>query len=89
MTPLPALPPSGAPQPTTVGAMSEHIGLGDEFTRASDGYWCNTVTGQVEEGMQSPSRDRIGAFATRDEAADALEQVRRNNVRADAAEFDD
>lgn len=69
--------------------MSEHIGLGDGFVRASDGFWFNAVTGVVEEGMQSPSLDRVGPFATRADAADALGQLRRNKEAWDATELDD
>ncbi|KAB1646280.1 MULTISPECIES: SPOR domain-containing protein [unclassified Pseudoclavibacter] len=38
-------------------------------------FWYNTRTGEVEEGPQSLGTDRIGPFATRDEAARALEIV--------------
>ncbi|MGI8394011.1 methionine aminopeptidase [Leucobacter sp. W1038] len=31
-------------------------------------YWYNTRTGEVEEGKQSLSIDRIGPFSTREEA---------------------
>ncbi|MEJ6490469.1 methionine aminopeptidase [Leucobacter sp. USCH14] len=37
----------------------------------ADTYWFNSRTGQVEEGPQSLSVDRIGPFATREEAARA------------------
>ena len=39
----------------------------------ADTYWFNSRTGQVEEGPQSLSVDRIGPFATREEAARAEE----------------
>lgn len=38
-------------------------------------YWFNTQTGEVEEGPQSLSVDRIGPFETREEAARANEIV--------------
>ncbi|MGW9021955.1 methionine aminopeptidase [Leucobacter chromiiresistens] len=38
-------------------------------------YWFNSRTGQVEEGPQSLSVDRIGPFATREEAARAEDIV--------------
>ncbi|MCD7100509.1 SPOR domain-containing protein [Pseudoclavibacter sp. 13-3] len=38
-------------------------------------FWYSTRTGEVEEGPQSLGTDRIGPFATRDEAARALEIV--------------
>lgn len=38
-------------------------------------YWYNTRTGQVEDGPQSLSVDRIGPFTTREEASRAPEVV--------------
>lgn len=38
-------------------------------------YWFNTRTGEVEDGPQSLSVDRVGPFATREEAAHANEIV--------------
>lgn len=38
-------------------------------------YWYNTRTGEVEEGPQSLSIDRIGPFPTRAEAERAPEVV--------------
>ncbi|UBH06027.1 hypothetical protein K8P10_001538 [Leucobacter sp. Psy1] len=38
-------------------------------------YWYNTRTGQVEDGPQSLSVDRIGPFSTREEASRAPELV--------------
>ncbi|MBL3686992.1 methionine aminopeptidase [Leucobacter zeae] len=52
-------------------------------------YWFNTRTGEVEEGPQSLSVDRIGPFASRDEAARANEIVAERAKRwaeEDAAE---
>jgi hypothetical protein len=43
-------------------------------------YWYNSVTGEVEFGMLSPSTDRIGPFDTAAEAADALEVVKRRSA---------
>lgn len=41
----------------------------------ADTYWFNTRTGEVEEGPQSLSVDRIGPFTTHEEAAKAHEIV--------------
>ncbi|WP_053353106.1 MULTISPECIES: hypothetical protein [Leucobacter] len=41
----------------------------------SETYWYNSRTGDIEEGPQSLSVDRIGPFATREEAARANEIV--------------
>lgn len=38
-------------------------------------FWYNTRTGEVEDGPQSLSVDRIGPFATREEAARGPEIV--------------
>lgn len=38
-------------------------------------YWYNTRTGEVEAGPQSLSIDRLGPFATREEAARGPEIV--------------
>lgn len=42
---------------------------------ASETYWYNTRSGAVEEGPQSLSIDRLGPFATREEAAKAPEII--------------
>lgn len=42
-----------------------------------DAYWFNTTTGSVEHGRVSPSVDRIGPFATAEEASHAWEIVRK------------
>lgn len=39
-------------------------------------YWYNDQTGEVEKGPQSLAIDRIGPFATAEEASRALEIVR-------------
>lgn len=42
---------------------------------SAETYWYNTRTGEVEDGPQSLSIDRLGPFATREEAARAPEIV--------------
>jgi hypothetical protein len=42
-------------------------------------YWYNTQTGEVEKGAQSLALDRVGPFATADEAARALDIVRERS----------
>jgi hypothetical protein len=44
-------------------------------------FWYNMRTGDVEQGFQSASLDRVGPFATRDEAAHALEKLRANSAK--------
>ncbi|QIM16580.1 methionine aminopeptidase [Leucobacter insecticola] len=38
-------------------------------------YWYNTRTGEVEDGPQSLSVDRVGPFQSREEAANAQEII--------------
>ena len=52
-------------------------------------YWYNERTGEVEEGPQSLALERIGPFATREEAASAPELIAeraRRWAEEDAAE---
>lgn len=52
-------------------------------------YWYNAKTGAVEQGFQSPAQDRIGPFATHEEASHALDKLRENSAKwaeEDAAE---
>lgn len=46
-----------------------------ELDEVDDTYWYNTRTGEVEQGPQSLGNDLLGPFATRQEAARALEIV--------------
>jgi len=52
-------------------------------------YWYNVNTGEVEDGPQSPSIERIGPFATRDEAAHALTTYEQRNQAWDEEDEDD
>ncbi|PDQ35270.1 MAG: hypothetical protein B5766_06590 [Candidatus Lumbricidophila eiseniae] len=45
-----------------------------------DRYWFNTKTGEVEHGLLSPSKDRIGPFNTADAASHALEKIQENSA---------
>jgi hypothetical protein len=52
-------------------------------------YWYNMKTGEVEQGFQSPTIDRVGPFNTHKEAAHALQKLRENSAKwaeEDAAE---
>ncbi|GIG27471.1 SPOR domain-containing protein [Cellulomonas marina] len=42
----------------------------------ADGYWYNTRTHEVEEGRQSDWSHLMGPYATRGEAAKALETAK-------------
>jgi hypothetical protein len=53
-------------------------------------WWYNTKTGQVERESDAPWTDRIGPYATREEAAGAMDRVRENSRRwADEEARDD
>ncbi|WP_261622900.1 SPOR domain-containing protein [Nesterenkonia marinintestina] len=49
-------------------------------------YWYNVQTGQVEEGQQSSWSKLLGPYPTREEAAQAMQQVRANNEAWDEAD---
>ena len=49
------------------------------MTQNSEKYWYNLVTGEVEQGFESPAIDRAGPFATREEAAKAPELLRERS----------
>jgi len=52
-------------------------------------FWFNTKTHEVEEGKISPAVDRAGPYATREEAAKAIETIKARNARLDAEEAAD
>ena len=51
--------------------------------RIESQWWFNEKTQAVEQGPQSPQRDRIGPFASREEAQHALDRIKANNERWD------
>lgn len=52
-------------------------------------FWFNTRTGEVEVGPQSLSVDRIGPFATRELAANALQSLRDRAAQIRAEDEDE
>lgn len=52
-------------------------------------YWYNVKTGEVEEGPKSMAIDRIGPFATREEAANALATYEERNRAWDEEDEED
>jgi hypothetical protein len=44
-------------------------------------FWYNMRTGEVQQGYVAPSMDRVGPFATREEAAHALDKLRENSAK--------
>ena len=60
------------------------------MTQGSEKFWYNLVTGEVEQGFESPAIDRAGPFATREEAAKAPELLReRSRAWAEEEAHDD
>ena len=47
-------------------------------------WWFNLETGEPELGPGAPNRERLGPFATREEAAQALETAHRRSEEWDA-----
>lgn len=62
--------------------MPEH----DERDLTEHGYYFNVSTGEVEQGMVSSWPHRMGPYASRDDAAKALETARQ---RSEAWDEDD
>lgn len=46
-------------------------------------WYYNTVTGEVEEGPQSPMQNRLGPYKTREDAQKALEIAKKHNKKWD------
>jgi hypothetical protein len=44
-------------------------------------WWYNSRTGEVEHGLKTASRDRIGPFDTREGAEHALDKLRENSAK--------
>ncbi|WP_040164289.1 hypothetical protein [Microbacterium gorillae] len=44
-----------------------------------DAYWYNSDTGEVEHGRISPAPERLGPFATREEAERAPEIIKERS----------
>ena len=49
-----------------------------------DQWWYNLVTGEVEFGAGAPNSERLGPYATKDEAEHALQRARERNDAWDA-----
>jgi hypothetical protein len=62
-----------------------HVAFGSRFELMEKRYWFNTKTRLVEEGPKSLGLDRIGPFATHQEATRA-EEIVKDRARAIAQE---
>jgi hypothetical protein len=49
-------------------------------------WWFNLRTQQVESGQGDPNAERLGPYESREQAAGALERMRRRNEEFDAEE---
>ena len=52
-------------------------------------FWYNVRTGEVEQGAQSDWSQLLGPYASRDEAAAAMNRVAANNEAADEQNAED
>ena len=50
---------------------------------ALEEWWFNLRTQKVEQGQGDPNSERLGPYATRDEAKGVLERMRRRNEAFD------
>jgi hypothetical protein len=53
-----------------------------------DDWWYCLTHNTVEHGAGCPGKDRLGPYATKEEAENALELVRERNQEWDAADDD-
>ena len=51
-------------------------------------YWWSLTHQRVEEGPGSPNAERMGPYATYEEAATAIERAKRRTAREDAEDED-
>ena len=51
-----------------------------------DEFWVNTATGEVEQGRQSSALERMGPYATREEAEHAYERAAERTEAWDEAD---
>ena len=51
-------------------------------------WWFNLRTQEVEQGQGDPNAERLGPYATRDEAQGALGRMRDRNAAFDAEDDD-
>ncbi len=47
-------------------------------------WWYNLRTQRVEQGLGDPNAERLGPYATREEAAGVIDRMRERNERFDA-----
>jgi hypothetical protein len=53
-----------------------------------DQWWFNLRTQQVEQGLGDPNTERLGPYATREEAEGVLERMHRRTAEFDAQDDD-
>ena len=54
----------------------------------SEQWWFNLRTQQVEEGKGDPNSERLGPYATREEAQTVLDRMRARNEQFDKEDDD-
>lgn len=53
--------------------------MSDDANLTENGYYFNLATGAVEQGLQSSWTQRMGPYATREDAAAALAKARQRS----------
>jgi len=56
---------------------------------ADDKWWFNLRTQKVEQGLGDPNSERLGPYASEDEAAGVLERMRARNEAWDSEKSDE
>lgn len=51
-------------------------------------WWFNLITQKVEQGSGAPNRERLGPYASKEEAEKALERARERSEAWDAQDED-
>jgi hypothetical protein len=60
----------------------------EEWSMGDGDWWFNLRTQQVEQGQGDPNAERLGPYATREEAEGVLERMKARNEAFDAADED-
>jgi hypothetical protein len=59
-----------------------------EWTKGEGDWWFNLRTQEVEQGLGDPNAERLGPYATRDEAAGALGRMHARTEQFDREDDD-
>jgi hypothetical protein len=73
---------------TVTGTARDAPGRTDEGGLVSEQWWFNLRTQTVEQGPGDPNSERLGPYATREEADGVLARMKDRNEAFDAGEDD-